>query len=88
MKIYELIQNETILCNVVEFPNKKVAVQWVSKINSIVIYDSIDDFKEISLSNDRELLLIINFTTDENEMSTWDIDPLTEVRVYNKSLDE
>jgi len=88
MKIYELIQNETLLCNVVEFPNKKVAVQWVSKINSIVIYDSIDDFKEISLSNDRELLLIINFTTDENEMSTWDIDPLTEVRVYNKSLDE
>ena len=88
MKIYELFQNETILCNVVEFPNKKVAVQWVSEINSIVIYDSIDDFKEISLSNDRELILIINFTTDENEISTWDIDPMTEVRVYNKTPDE
>ena len=88
MKIFELIQNETILCNVVEFPNKKVAVQWVSEINSTVIYDSIDDFKEISLSNDRELLLIIHFTTDENEISTWNIDPMTEVRVYNKTPDE
>lgn len=46
-----------LLANVYELLSKRVIVEWViSNVKSIVIYENIEDFKKISLTDGRKLV--------------------------------
>lgn len=50
---------KTNLANIVVFNNSdKAVVSWCGKIKSIVVYDSLEDFKKISLNSNRKLVEI------------------------------
>jgi hypothetical protein len=63
MNIYHLYENgkfdqrgeEHILCEVVEFDDGQVVAKWTGLIRSLVIHKNLDEFKQISLNDKREL---------------------------------
>ena len=63
MNIYHLYEKgkcnehgeEHILCEIIEFDDGQVVVKWAGKIRSLVIHRNLDEFKSISLSENREI---------------------------------
>jgi hypothetical protein len=57
MKLYELVEveNQHVLCKLVEFDDGKTVIQWQGEVKSIVVHDSLDAFKSISVNDNREL---------------------------------
>lgn len=50
-------KDNVILANVYELFSKRVIVEWtISNVKSIVIYENMDDFKKISLTEGRRLI--------------------------------
>jgi hypothetical protein len=49
MKFFQLLEEEKVLAEGVELSNGKVCVHWLGDTQSIVIWDSMDDFYKISV---------------------------------------
>jgi hypothetical protein len=72
MKNYDLCEKgkfdkqgrQHILCEVVEFDDGQVIAKWCGAIRSLVIHKTIEDFKQISLNNDRVLFQYDNEVLD------------------------
>lgn len=60
MKLFNLIDKSThnVLCDLCEFGDGKIVVRWISVHSSIVIWDSMNDFMNVSCSinSNRELV--------------------------------
>ncbi len=61
MKLFNLLCKEEVLAEGVELTNGKVCVSWLvkNKPNSIVIWNSIEDFISISIYDDTRSLIYI-----------------------------
>jgi hypothetical protein len=63
MNIYDLYEkgkfdekgNQHILCEIIEFDDGQVVAKWRGSIRSLVIHKNINEFKQISLNDNREL---------------------------------
>jgi hypothetical protein len=72
MKNYDLYEKgkfdkedrQHILCEIVEFDDGQVVAKWTGFIKSLVIHKDINDFKQISLNNDRVLFQYDNEVLD------------------------
>ncbi len=58
MEFYTLYdsKNEKELAEIVEFDDGQVVVKWNGKIGSLVIHKNLEEFKEISLNENRKLI--------------------------------
>ena len=58
MEFYTLLnkKSQKQIADVIEFEDGQVVVKWIGKVNSIVIYQSLDEFKEVSLRPSRLLI--------------------------------
>ncbi len=56
----QTIEKGKVLAIIIEYNDcKKVVVKWLGNISPIIIYDNIDQFKQISLNSNRQLVTII-----------------------------
>ncbi len=57
MNFYSLVEKSgKVLADVIEFEDGQVVVKWTGSIGSLVIHKSLNEFKQISLNDNRELI--------------------------------
>ncbi len=67
MDIYRIYENEKTICQVVVFEDNKCVVYWFGEINSIVIHDNLENFRKISLNDNRK---IVHLQSIENSIDS------------------
>ncbi len=58
MEFYTLYdsKNEKELAEIVEFDDGQVVVKWNGRISGLIIHKNLEEFKEISLNENRKLI--------------------------------
>lgn len=56
MEFYSLVENENLIAEIVEFENGECAVYWYGINDKLIIYPSLEQFKDIQIYEDRKLI--------------------------------
>ncbi len=55
-QLYANINSQDILCHVIVFNDGQTIIKWCGKVKSLVVHQSLDEFKQISVTGERYLL--------------------------------